>query len=52
MKAEEQSYVIHWDVSHIHGGHSVEPGRIVLDTELVGRRSCGCGGSPEVAREV
>jgi DNA-binding LacI/PurR family transcriptional regulator len=28
----------------LHGGQPVKPGRIILDTELVTRRSCGCRG--------
>ncbi|TKJ28835.1 MAG: hypothetical protein CEE40_10545 [Chloroflexi bacterium B3_Chlor] len=30
----------------LHGGQPVKPGRIILDTELIIRRSCGCGGQP------
>lgn len=30
----------------LRGGQPVKPGRIILDTELVIRRSCGCRGQP------
>jgi DNA-binding LacI/PurR family transcriptional regulator len=33
-------------LQQLRAGHSVKPGRIVVDTELVIRRSCGCQGQP------
>jgi DNA-binding LacI/PurR family transcriptional regulator len=39
-------------LQQLHSGHPVKPERIVLDTELVIRRSCGCGGTPGVSQEV
>ena len=39
-------------LKQLHGGQSVKPGRITVDTPLVIRQSCGCRGTPEEGREV